>query len=76
MKVVEGGLGLKYTTEDGTKIEYDFLPARNPTVVYLPSLNQTRHGSKAAALQTWCKRNKQVPRLPDPLIFSGLVRIP
>ena len=59
MKVVEGGLGLKYTTDDGINIAYDFLPGRSPTVFYLPSLNQTRHGSKAAALQTWCKRNKQ-----------------
>ena len=61
MKAAQGGLSLKYTAEDGANIEYDFLPGRSPTVFYLPAFNQTKYGSKAAALQTWCKRNKQVP---------------
>jgi len=56
---VKGGLSLEYLTADSTKIAYDFIPGNKPTVVYLPSFNQTRFGSKASALQTWCKRNKQ-----------------
>lgn len=55
----KGGLSLEYITSDSTKIAYDFIPGNRPTVVYLPSFNQTRFGSKASALQTWCKRNKQ-----------------
>ncbi len=56
---LKGGLSLEYITADSTKIAYDFIPGNKPTVVYLPSFNQTRFGSKASALQTWCKRNKQ-----------------
>jgi len=52
-------MSLKYTTADGVALSYDYLPGTNPTVVFLPGLNQTRIGSKAIALQTWCKRNKQ-----------------
>lgn len=59
MKAAEGGLSQKYVADDGAKIEYDYLPGRTPTVLYLPGFNQTKYGSKAAALQTWCKRNKQ-----------------
>lgn len=62
MKAAEGGLSQKYVADDGAKIEYDYLPGRTPTVLYLPGFNQTKYGSKAAALQTWCKRNKQVSR--------------
>ncbi len=59
METAKGGLSLEYVTADSAKIAYDFIPGNKPTVVYLPSFNQTRFGSKASALQTWCKRNKQ-----------------
>jgi len=55
----EGGRGLMEKMPSGHKISYDFFPAANPTVVYLPALNQTRHGSKSFALQVWAKRNGQ-----------------
>jgi len=51
------GTGCEYTTADGTKIGYDFIPASSPTIVYLPGLGQTRYDSKFNALQSWCKRN-------------------
>lgn len=54
-----GGRGLIEKMPDGHKISYDFFPGANPTVVYLPALNQTRHGSKSFALQVWAKRNGQ-----------------
>jgi len=38
------------------KIYFDYLPGEGPTIVFLPALNQTRHGSKANALKTWCRR--------------------
>jgi len=52
-----GGLGLTHQCADGTKITYDFIPASNPTILYLPGLGQTRYDSKFSALQSWCKRN-------------------
>jgi len=41
---------------DGADICYDFLPGDGPTIFFLPALNQTRHGAKANALKTWCRR--------------------
>ena len=38
---------------------FDFIPAQNPTIVYLPGLEQNRLGTTAFALQTWAKRNRQ-----------------
>lgn len=43
-------------TIDNAKIYYDFLPGEGPTILFLPALNQTRHGAKANALKTWCRR--------------------
>ena len=43
-------------TVDGADICYDFLPGDGPTIFFLPALNQTRHGAKANALKTWCRR--------------------
>lgn len=43
-------------TIDGADICYDFLPGDGPTIFFLPALNQTRHGAKANALKTWCRR--------------------
>jgi hypothetical protein len=43
-------------TVDGAEICYDFLPGDGPTIFFLPALNQTRHGAKANALKTWCRR--------------------
>ena len=41
---------------DGAQIFYDFLPGDGPTILFLPALNQTRHGAKANAIKTWCRR--------------------
>jgi hypothetical protein len=45
-----------YMEVDGAKICYDFLPGDGPTILFLPALNQTRHGAKSNALKTWCRR--------------------
>ena len=41
---------------DQAKIFYDFLPGDGPTIFFLPALNHTRHGAKANAIKTWCRR--------------------
>mmetsp|Transcript_54094 Transcript_54094/g.143125 ORF Transcript_54094/g.143125 Transcript_54094/m.143125 type:complete len:351 (-) Transcript_54094:708-1760(-) len=41
---------------DGANIRYDYLPGDSPAIVFLPALNQTRHGAKSTALKTWCRR--------------------
>jgi len=35
---------------------YDYLPGDSPTIFFLPALNQTRHGTKASQIKTWCRR--------------------
>jgi len=48
---VTGGLKL-----DRENIKYDYLPGNSPVIVFLPALNQTRHGTKSTAIKTWCRR--------------------